>query len=113
MEEISLMQRDIVLLPFPFSNQEGTKVRPAVVLSNNSFNRGEDVIVSAVTSNVSLKGFSVLIDAKDLELKNIRDGCCVKVESILKIDKRLVMKQIDRLKPECFARVRRKLDEIF
>ena len=37
MEQISIEQRDIVLLPFPFSDQSGFKVRPALVASNNTF----------------------------------------------------------------------------
>ena len=32
-------QKELVLLPYPFSDLEGTKVRPAIVVSNNSFNK--------------------------------------------------------------------------
>jgi len=42
---------DIVLLPFLFSNQDGRKVRPALILSNNRFNRSHDVIVSAIKTS--------------------------------------------------------------
>ena len=46
-------QRDLILVPFPFSNQSGKKVRSVVVMSNNEFNnRSEDVIVIGVSSNI-------------------------------------------------------------
>ncbi len=44
---------DILLVPFPFTNQAGKKRRPAVVVSSRSYNqRRLDVILMAVTSQV-------------------------------------------------------------
>ena len=42
---------DIVLVPFPFTNQVASKQRPAVVISSQRYNDSKpDVIVMAVTS---------------------------------------------------------------
>jgi mRNA interferase MazF len=44
---------DIVLVPFPFTNQAASKKRPAVVISNRAYNMARpDVIVMAVTSQL-------------------------------------------------------------
>ncbi|OAB59467.1 hypothetical protein AY600_15005 [Phormidium willei BDU 130791] len=44
---------DIVLVPFPFTNQQATKKRPAVVISSVNYNiNREDVIIMAVTSQI-------------------------------------------------------------
>jgi mRNA interferase MazF len=44
---------DIVLVPFPFTNQTASKKRPAVVVSNPAFHdRRPDLILMAVTSQV-------------------------------------------------------------
>lgn len=44
---------DIVLVPFPFSNQTATKKRPAVVISSSLYNeKNNDVVILAVTSKV-------------------------------------------------------------
>ncbi len=44
---------DLVLVPFPFTDQTGTKRRPAVVVSSDAYHRQRpDVVVMAVTSQV-------------------------------------------------------------
>ena len=42
---------DVVLLPFPSGDRTLAKVRPAVVLSNEAYNRRGDVIVAAITTH--------------------------------------------------------------
>lgn len=44
---------DVVLVPFPFTDQSGTKKRPAVVLSSSSYNASRrDIVIMAITSQV-------------------------------------------------------------
>lgn len=44
---------DVLLVPFPFTDQTGTKKRPAVVVNSPIYNqRHNDVILMAITSQV-------------------------------------------------------------
>ena len=44
---------EVVLLPFPFTDQTGSKRRPSVILSCDTYNsRRSDVIVAPITSNL-------------------------------------------------------------
>ena len=44
---------DVVLVPFPFSDQAGLKKRPAVVISGAEYNgQGADFIILAITSRM-------------------------------------------------------------
>ncbi|WP_299290002.1 type II toxin-antitoxin system PemK/MazF family toxin [uncultured Mucilaginibacter sp.] len=44
-------QGDVVLLPFPFTNQQGSKVRPGIVVSNSLVNQtSKDVIIVQLTT---------------------------------------------------------------
>jgi len=44
---------EVVLVPFPFTNQAGFKQRPAVVVSSRAYNSlRQDVIIMAITSQL-------------------------------------------------------------
>ena len=44
---------DVVLVPFPFTDQSGTKKRPAVVVSSHGDNASRrDIVIMAITSQV-------------------------------------------------------------
>ncbi len=44
---------DVILVPFPFTNQAGTKKRPAVVVSKAVYNSSHpDLVLAAVTSQI-------------------------------------------------------------
>jgi mRNA interferase MazF len=94
-----MRQRDLVLVPFPFSDQSGRKVRPVVILSNDSYNdHSEDVLVVGVTSNISKDMYTLGLGNPDLEEGKLVTKCCIKVENILRIDKELVIKKIGKIK---------------
>ncbi len=45
---------EVVLLPFPYTNQSGSKRRPALIFSTTAYNtRRADIIVAPITSNLS------------------------------------------------------------
>lgn len=99
-------QQDLLLVPFPFSDQSGRKVRPVIVLSNNEFNQySEDIIVVGITSNISKDKYSLKLDNKDLEDGKLITNCIIKIENILRLDKNLIIKIIGKIKKE-------KLEEI-
>ena len=42
---------DVVLVPFPFSNQTDVKRRPAVIISSDAYNNiASDSVIMAITS---------------------------------------------------------------
>lgn len=71
-----MIKGDIVLIPFPFTDLSGNKLRPAVVFFANEL----DVTVSFITSKMKWK------DGYDVEIKKSNDNA-LKVDSILKISK--------------------------
>ncbi len=56
---------DIVLVPFPFSDQTAVKKRPAVIISSSQYNTtSQDIIIMAVTSRID----RLLFGTSSLEL---------------------------------------------
>ncbi len=96
-------QRDILLIPFPFSDQSGKKVRPVIIISKDEFNKdSEDILVVGVTSNISRDKYTLPLENKDLEEGKLITKCFIKTENILKVDKELIIKKIGRIKKEKF-----------
>jgi mRNA interferase MazF len=51
---ISFQRGDVILVEMPFTDNAGSKKRPAVVLSTDAFNdAGTKIIVEAITSNLN------------------------------------------------------------
>ena len=47
---------DVVVVPFPFSDRPGHKRRPALVLTNLSFNRAGHTVLCMITSSEAPTG---------------------------------------------------------
>jgi mRNA interferase MazF len=88
---------DIVLVPFPFTNQTANKKRPAVVVSDPAFHsRRPDLILMAVTSQVRtpLQTGEVLLSAWSVAglLKP-----SVAKPVLMTVEKSLVLRRLGRL----------------
>ena len=88
---------DIVLVPFPFTDQSATKRRPAVVISSSAYHRVRpDLIIMAITSQPSTAGA-----LGEVVIGNWREAGLLK-PSVLKpvlttIDTALLVKKLGRL----------------
>ena len=100
-------QRDIVLIPFPFSDLSTRKVRPVLVLSNDAYNRRtEDLLVCGLTANLRPLPYSVIIETVDVEVAGtLRHKGKIKADTLVSLSQNLVIKPIARLKPDIFDRV--------
>ena len=106
-------KKDLLLVPFPFSDQSGRKVRPVIVISNNEFNSySDDVIVVGVTSNISKDKYTINLTNNELDEGKLSTTCCIKVENVLKLDKELIIKKIGKINKETLKKIIDKLFEI-
>jgi len=76
---ITVKQRDIILIPFPYSDLSQEKRRPAIIISDSEYNtHNEDVICCAITSNPREYHQSIEINSKDLDDGNLMYNSRVK-----------------------------------
>ena len=109
-----LRQRDIVLIPVPFSDLTTLKRRPALVLSCDArLRRGDDVVVAAVTSQSSHAPCRVPIAAKDLEEGALPLLSWVRADKLYTLSSRIVLKRFGRLRPEASAKVLAQIDSLW
>ena len=81
---------EVVLITFPFSDLSGTKVRPAIVISSDSYNKtSQDSLFMLVSTKVdNPRSVDYLIsnshpDFKSTGLKNTSKVKCDKIVSLL------------------------------
>ena len=83
-------QRDIVLIPFPYTDLTGTKLRPAVIISNKRLNETEDRMCCLITSKPSQEGLEI----KEFEKGKLPFQSWVKPHRIFTIDKKIVKRKL-------------------
>jgi mRNA interferase MazF len=81
---------DIILIPFPFAELKNTKVRPAIVITETA-DKYKDLVISSISSVVpdSLNMNEILINPN--KTNNLR------VQSIIKVDRIVTLKQKDKI----------------
>jgi mRNA interferase MazF len=89
---------DIVLVPFPFTDQSATKRRPAVVVSTERYHRERpDLIIMAVTSQARPAGALGDVQLKDWQAAGLIKPSVVK-PVITTIEQLLVIRRLGALK---------------
>jgi mRNA interferase MazF len=103
---------DVVLVPFPFTDQSTTKKRPAVVVSSEAYHRQRpDIILMAITSQ-----FRPANTVGEVAVQHWQNAGLIK-PSVLKpllatIEKRLVIRTMGKLHADDRAALRKALGEI-
>lgn|ERR1035437_3489869 len=89
---------DVVLLSYPFTDLQASKVRPAVVISPNSFHQsGQDAMFILITSNTDRRAaHDITIETTHGEFAQtgLRKESAVRTSKIMTLSKSLVVKRI-------------------
>ncbi len=85
-----LKQREIVLVPFPYSDLSSIKRRPVLVVSNDEYNaKYNDVIVTVISSKIRQDdSYSILLSDEDLEYGILPEESAIRVHKLFTIDKK-------------------------
>lgn len=103
---------DIVLVPFPFTDQSATKKRPAVVISSSTYHRARpDLVIMAVTSQTRASASVVELRVKDWRSAGLIKPSAIK-PVITTIERSLVLKRLGRLKADDRQALRRAITSI-
>ncbi|MEY4747372.1 MAG: hypothetical protein RLZZ416_421 [Candidatus Parcubacteria bacterium] len=99
----------LVLVPFPFTDLSGQKVRPALVLY---VSRGEDCIVAFVSSISTKRGpFDVPIRAT--KANGLKVDSVIKVDKVATLQKLIVLGELGMAEKAVCARVDLILRKVF
>jgi mRNA interferase MazF len=103
---------DIILVPFPFTDQTTTKKRPAVIISSTTYNTERpDLIIMAVTSQLKPSRTIGEVIIQDWRGAGLLKPSAIK-PVITTIEKHLVIKAMGQLSSEDNAALKEKLQTI-
>ena len=93
---------DVVILPFPYTNQADSKKRPAVVLCRTH----EDDLLVCMISSAAYGAESLPLDGKNLESAGLRVASVVRPDRLLVVSSGLVIRKIGRLSSEMTGKIK-------
>ena len=107
-------QKELVLLPYPFSNQEGSKVRPAIIVSNDNFNkRCEDCVMVPLTTVIKDEPFSLIINQDSLESGKLLKQSRIRIDKIFTIKKSLIIMKIGKINDKTIEKIKFEISKVF
>lgn len=101
----------IVLVPFPFTDLSGNKVRPCLVLHDQK--NGEDCIVSFISSIKNIRLSARDIRVKATKVNGLKMDSAIKTDKIATLQKKIILGELGVLEPGILRAVDSSLKKIF
>ena len=106
-------KREIVLVPFPFSDLSASKRRPVLIVSNNDYNKSfPDALVCVITSNRFRDDDSVLLNDEDLETGILPEKSVIKCHKLFTIEQSQIQRRFSILGEKKFEDVRTMISKL-
>ena len=107
---MNVKQGDVVLLPVPFSDQTARKVRPAIVVSNDSINvTSDDVILVPLTSVIRDVPYSIIVTQKSFAEGELIATSRARADKIFTAHKSLIKIKIGKIKLSALAEIKQEI----
>lgn len=107
-------QKELVLLQYPFSNLETKKVRPAIIVSKNEFNKkSEDCVLLPLTTVIKNEPYSIIINQEDLSSGKLLKQSRIRADKIFTIQKNLIIAKIGNVTGDVFEKIKQEILKIF
>jgi mRNA interferase MazF len=91
-------QRDIVLIPFPYSDLSTNQKRPALIISNNKINKTEDRICCLITRQFHSE--NIEIPKNKIERGGLPFKSFIKPHRIFTISEKIIIKKLCTINTE-------------
>ena len=108
---MNVSKGDIVIIPVPFTDNKGYKLRPAVVISNDTVHQTGDVMIVQITSKLKQDKLSITITNDD-----VTDGLPVKsyirIHKIFVLEQRLIKGKVSSLKIAKYEELIQRINQI-
>ena len=97
-----MRRRDVIIARVFFSDSPDSKVRPAIVLSDDEYNATDYLLVSAITT--ASDDYCLMISGNDANCQ-LEQGSGARFDGIVKLHKKQVVRAIGRVSPEFHSKL--------
>ena len=102
----------IIITPFPFTDLTGSKIRPALVISDR--NTGDDFSVVFISSSSNIKRMIISdLKIKATAMNGLKRDSIIKCSKIATLDKKIILGGIGTLNESEIKQVDKRLRSIF
>jgi mRNA interferase MazF len=113
----SYRQGAVVLVPFPFTDQSGSKVRPALVVSSDLFNDlHSDIVLAAITTQIPVAPdprTEIVLGHADVAAGRIKQTSIIKTAKLFTCETGLIRRQVATIQTAKLAEVLAALRALF
>ena len=102
---------DIVVIPVPFTDNKGYKLRPAVVVSNDTVHQTGDVMIVQITSKLKQDNLSMPITNNDVNV-SLPVKSYIRVHKIFVLEQRLIKGKVSSLKIAKYKALVQRINQI-
>ena len=101
---------EIVLVPFPFSDLVGQKLRPALVLARVEF---DNVILCQITSRPYTSKVAIKIGQADFSMGGLPLESYARIDKLFTAEPSLILKPVGKLSPACERKILKAVRGLF
>lgn len=102
---------DIVIIPVPFTDNKGFKLRPALVISNTMVHQTGDVMIVQITSQIKQDQLSIAITNDDVTV-SLPVKSYIRVHKIFVLEQNLIKGKVSSLKTEKYKEIIQRINQI-
>ncbi|MDD4087311.1 MAG: type II toxin-antitoxin system PemK/MazF family toxin [Bacteroidales bacterium] len=108
---MKLTKGDIVIIPVPFTDNKGYKLRPAVVISNEKVHQTGDIMIVQITSKLKQDNLSISLTNKDVT-ENLPAKSYIRFHKIFVLEQRLIKGKVSSLNNAKYQELIHKINQI-
>jgi len=102
---------DIVIIPVPFTDNKGYKLRPAIVISNEKVHQTGDIMIVQITSKLKQDNLSISLTNKDVT-ENLPAKSYIRFHKIFVLEQRLIKGKVSSLNNAKYQELIHKINQI-
>jgi mRNA interferase MazF len=102
---------DIVIIPVPFTDNRGYKLRPAVVISNDTVHQTGDIMIVQITSKRKQDNLSISLTNNDVT-ENLPVKSYIRAHKIFVLEQKLIKGIVSHLKPSKYTELTQIINRI-